>query len=103
MDKLCIAWTTFGNKLDAVVFAKALIEKKLAFCVQIDSPCTSVYNWKEKVETAEEFRVSVKFFQRNQELVEDYVDKHHPYEIPQWLVLHNIEGGEGYLQWANEI
>lgn len=47
--------TTIENRQDAERIAKALVERRLAACVQIVGPITSTYWWKGSIETAEEW------------------------------------------------
>jgi periplasmic divalent cation tolerance protein len=46
--------TTTETKADAQAIAHALVEKRLAACVQIIGPITSTYWWRGEIETAEE-------------------------------------------------
>ena len=46
--------TTTETKSDAQAIARAVVQKRLAGCVQIIGPITSTYWWQEEIETAEE-------------------------------------------------
>jgi periplasmic divalent cation tolerance protein len=54
MTKTIQVVTTAGTKADAQQIARAVVEKRLAACVQIIGPITSTYWWQGKIETAEE-------------------------------------------------
>ena len=51
--------TTTETKADAQAIARALVEKRLAGCVQIIGPITSTYWWQGEIETAEEWAASL--------------------------------------------
>ena len=51
-DKIVVL-VTCGSKADAARIAQALVDARLAACVNIvEAPVRSVYRWKGKVETA---------------------------------------------------
>jgi uncharacterized protein involved in tolerance to divalent cations len=52
--------TTVGDKDTAQQIARALVEERLAGCVQVIGPITSTYWWNEQVESAEEFLCLIK-------------------------------------------
>ena len=60
MNSYLLVQTTTNSKEAAEALASLLIGKKLAACVQISSPITSVFTWKGSVTTAEEWVVSAK-------------------------------------------
>ena len=50
--------TNLPDRESAAKLAHVLVERRLAACVNILSPCRSVYRWQGKTEDAEEFPVS---------------------------------------------
>jgi periplasmic divalent cation tolerance protein len=97
---LLVAWTTVGDRSAAENLAKTLVEKGLAACVQIDGPIRSHYVWLGKPETADEFRLNIKFIPANMAAVKKWVLENHPYEIPEWIVIRAEDVSEKYLSWA---
>ena len=95
-----IAWTTVATAADAEALAIAVIEQRLAACVQIDGPIVSYYRWKGQTERAEEFRLSIKCTINRLEELEREVLQRHPYETPEWMVVRANHVGEKYLSWA---
>jgi periplasmic divalent cation tolerance protein len=98
-----IAWTTVANRADAGRLADGIIRQNLAVCVQIDGPVTSVYRWQGKIEQAGEFRLCVKFLPAQSAALSAWVQAHHPYEVPEWIVVRASEVGEKYLSWAGAL
>jgi periplasmic divalent cation tolerance protein len=88
-----IAWTTVANRPDAERLAGEIIGRNLAVCVQID----------DQVERASEFRLCVKFLPGQSAELSTWVQSHHPYETPEWIVVRASEVGEKYLSWAGAL
>ena len=97
---LLVGWTTFSSADSAQAFARQLIREKAAACVQLDPPIRSFYEWKGEVEEDEEFRLWIKGTPVQFAKLEDFFNKHHPYDSPQWVVVGADFIEEKYLQWA---
>ena len=54
MTELIVVETTVESRQDAEKIASELVEKRLAACVQIIGPITSIYRWKGQIEKATE-------------------------------------------------
>ena len=84
--------------------ASALLERKLAACVNILSPINSLYIWDQKIHDDEEALLIVK---TRTELLKDglipAVKALHPYEVPEILALPVLLGLDSYLEWMDEV
>ena len=97
-----VVLTTSGSMDEANRLAGALVERRLAACVNVTGPITSVYRWQGKVERAEEWLLIIKTTAGVADSVADAVKELHSYELPECVVL-PIEGGsEAYLEWVGE-
>lgn len=94
--------TTFETKEEAREMSKAIIEKKLAACCSIEE-IESIYSWKNKVETAEEFQLTIKTKEPLYKQLEEFILKNHPYETPQIISIPILNGSSGYLRWIDEV
>lgn len=81
---------------------RGLVEAKLAACVNLLPGVRSIYTWKGAVEDAEEVQLLVKTTARRFEALEGFVREHHPYEVPELVVLPIEGGGASYLAWLRE-
>src|SRR6185437_5554513 len=94
-----IILTTAGSQEEAAKIAHALVERRLAACVNILPQIESVYRWQGKVETAQEWLLLIKtqteFFER----VRDAVKELHSYELPECVMLEVSDGSQKYLDW----
>ncbi|MEQ1743197.1 MAG: divalent-cation tolerance protein CutA [Candidatus Nitrotoga sp.] len=95
--------TNFPDKKGAVALAEALIAQHLAACVNVLSPCTSIYRWQGTVESADEIPVLIKTLRQHYDRVEQLIKMMHPYELPEVIMVPILNGLPAYLQWiANE-
>jgi periplasmic divalent cation tolerance protein len=94
--------TTIETKEQAQTIAKHLVEAKLAACVQIVGPITSIYRWKGKVENAPEWLCLIKTQDNLYSKVEAAIKSHHPYETPEIIAVPIVKGSKEYLQWISE-
>jgi periplasmic divalent cation tolerance protein len=98
----CVLLTTCGSEAEARKIAQALVERRLAACVNIVPQVQSVYRWEGKVESAQEWLLIVKTASAQVKQVEAAIAELHSYELPECIVL-NIKGGsERSLRWLGE-
>jgi len=102
MSEFVFLYSTFPDEASAKRVAEALVNAKLAACVNISAPMTSVYEWNGKLETGAEVAA---FIKTRRALVDDAIAiarPLHPYSVPCFLVM-PIEGGNAdYLAWARD-
>lgn len=101
-NEFCFIYSTYPDKDDALKTARMLIEKKLAACVNIYPPMTSVFMWEGNREEAAEFGCFIKTRRALAEAAIAAAWDMHPYTVPCFVVL-PIEGGNpDYLAWVRE-
>jgi periplasmic divalent cation tolerance protein len=93
-----VGLTTLGASADGVALARALVDERLAACVNVLPPMQSVYRWKGRVELDREQQLVIKTTPDRLAALESRVRALHPYELPEFLVL-SAEGSQGYLAW----
>ena len=97
-----LVWTTAGSAEEARKIAHALVDAKLAACVNIVPQIQSVYRWKEKVEEAEEWLLLIKTTDEAFGRVRDAIKQIHSYEMPEVIAFEIQEGSPEYLRWIAE-
>jgi len=102
MTAAIMVFTTVASSEEANRLAQALVEQRLAACVQIDGPITSCYRWKDAVETAAEWRLTIKTRAALYDPLEEAIRKLHSYEQPEILALPITAGSTGYMKWIEE-
>ena len=93
--------TNLPDRDSAAKLARALIEKRLAACINILSPCRSVYRWKGKIEDAEEFPMLIKTTRERYDELEAAIRAGHPYELPEIIAVPLAGGLPAYLEWVD--
>ena len=98
-----VVLVTCGSMAEARKITKAVVEKRLAACVNVVSASVeSVYRWKGKVDSAKEFLLVIKTTALRLKDLEKEVARLHSYEVPEFLVLAVEGGSKKYLAWLTE-
>ena len=92
--------TNLPDRAAAEKLAEALIDGRLAACVNILSPCRSVYRWQGKVQHDEEFPLLVKTTRERYAALEQAIRAAHPYELPEIIAVPVERGLPAYLDWV---
>lgn len=100
-ERVILIITTLPGQEEAERLAHSLVEQKLAACVNIHGPMTSVYSWKGKIEHDTERQLVIKTTAACYQAVENFIKQEHPYELPEILALPVSGGLSGYTEWVN--
>jgi periplasmic divalent cation tolerance protein len=93
--------TTVGSEEEAAKIAEALLERRLAACVQTSGPITSRYRWRDKLEQTREWQCLAKTEASLYDEVEAAIRSLHSYEEPEILAIPVLAGSVGYLDWIS--
>ncbi|NEC15128.1 divalent-cation tolerance protein CutA [Streptomyces sp. SID8014] len=94
--------TTVDTPDRAESLAAAAVEARLAACVQIVGPVTSVYRWQGAVEDAREWQLHLKTAEERYPALEEWLLRHHDYDTPEILATPVTGGSSAYLRWIAE-
>ena len=100
-DKI-VVFTTCGSEEEARKLAAALVEKRMAACVNITAPVTSVYRWKGSVEEAKEWMLIIKSRRERFDELRMVLESAHSYELPEVLAIPVVDGSPNYLAWVED-
>ncbi len=95
-----IVLTNLPDEDSARTIARLLIEQRLAACVNILSPCHSVYSWRSTLEESTEVPLLIKTTHERYAALEATLLEHHPYELPEIVAIPIVRGLPGYLDWV---
>jgi len=102
MEQAIQVVTTTETKDEAEAIGRALVEKRLAACVQVVGPISSIYWWEGEVEAADEYLCLIKSSSAAYEELEAAIKQLHPYETPEILALPVAVGSADYLRWLQK-
>lgn len=94
--------TNLPDATSAERLARALVEARLAACVNVLAPCRSVYRWQGALETADEVPVLIKTSAARYADLEAAIRAQHPYALPEIVACELTHGLPDYLKWVVE-
>jgi len=92
--------TNLPDRDSAAKLARALVEGRVAACVNVLPPCRSFYRWKGNTEDAEEFPLLIKTTRKRYAALEAAIRAGHPYELPEIIAVSVAAGFPAYLEWV---
>ena len=94
-----LVFTNLPDRAAAEKLADALVEKRVAACVNILAPCRSVYRWQGAVQRDEEHPLLIKTTEERYAALEQAIRTRHPYELPEIVAVRIERGLAAYLEW----
>ena len=94
--------TNLPDRAAAEALAARLIERRVAACVNILSPCRSVFRWEGRVQHDEEHPLLIKTTSERYAELERTILAGHPYELPEIVAVPIERGLPEYLRWLAE-
>ncbi len=101
-DDICLVLTTCPDENSAERLAEVLVEQRLAACVSAGSPAVSTYPWQGRIEREREIPLTIKTARSRVSVLTETLVAHHPYDVPEVLVLPVIDGLDDYTQWIRD-
>ena len=98
-DAAIVVLTNLPDRESAKALARALVEGRLAACVNIGAAVESIYHWQGQIETEIEVPVAIKTRQVLYSKVEAAIRNIHPYELPEIVAVPISDALPGYLDW----
>ena len=102
MQEFIVVYVTAGSPAEGDRLARALVDERLAACVNRIGPVQSVYRWEGKIEQSEEQLLIIKTQRRLFAALEKRVRELHSYSVPEIVALPIIEGSQDYLRWLGD-
>jgi periplasmic divalent cation tolerance protein len=101
MTDILIVFVTCGSSKQAEDMAKTLVTEKLAACVNVLPGIRSCFEWKDKIDWAEEVLLLIKTTKQRYQDLESRVRELHSYEVPEILAVPIEAGLKPYLEWVH--
>jgi periplasmic divalent cation tolerance protein len=99
MESLLVV-TNLPDRESAQELADLLVERRLAACVNILAPCSSVYRWQNEIQHDEEHPLLIKTAKPRYAELEAAIRANHPYELPEIIAVPIAGGLPAYLKWV---
>lgn len=94
-----VVLSTAGSQEEAERLARALVEERLAACVNLVAPLTSIYRWQGTIERASEVLLVIKTRRALATRLIARLRALHSYDVPEAVVLPITAGARPYLEW----
>jgi periplasmic divalent cation tolerance protein len=98
---LIVFTTTLSTEAEKL--AKAIIESRLAACVQIIPMITSIYVWECNIHKENESLLLIKTLPENYDALEAYINANHTYDVPEIVAVDAERVSESYLGWLSSV
>lgn len=100
--RLVVILVTASSDEEARRIGRALVEERLAACVNVVGPVTSIFRWDGRVQEEGEHLLVVKARRADVERLAARVAALHSYEVPEVLALDVAGGAAPYLAWVRD-
>lgn len=97
-----LVFSTLPGDADAPAFARALVEERLAACVNTLPPMESIYRWEGEIQRDVERQVIMKTGRDRVVALWERMRELHPYDVPEFIVVPIVDGNDAYLRWIGE-
>ena len=101
MTECVLVLTTMPADERANGLSQTLVEERLAACVNVHEPMTSIYRWQGKIEVDSERQVVIKTTREKLSALEARLRELHPYKLPELIVL-DASASDAYAAWISE-
>jgi periplasmic divalent cation tolerance protein len=91
--------STASSREEANTLASELVSRRLAACVNILGPVSSVYHWQGEIEHSEEFLLLIKSTEAQLTPIQEAIRELHSYEVPELISFTVDSGLDSYLAW----
>jgi periplasmic divalent cation tolerance protein len=101
-NEVLLVYSTFADRADAERVARAVLDEKLAACVNILAPCASIYRWQGEIAQGEEVPALFKTRLVLERRLRERIAELHAYDVPvieSW----SVSANDAAFDWiANE-
>jgi periplasmic divalent cation tolerance protein len=100
--KPVVVLTTLGPDFDARSLARAIVEARLAACVNVIDGIHSIYRWEGRVAADDEQLLLIKTTDARLDALREMLFALHPYDVPEFVVMPIESTSEAYGMWIEQ-
>ncbi|MGP1386239.1 MAG: divalent-cation tolerance protein CutA [Thainema sp.] len=101
MTTFGVVLVTTGSEEEACAIAHALVQEKLAACVNF-TQIQSVYTWQGEIQQDQEWQLLIKTDLAKFDQLAAKIQALHSYDVPEMIALPIQQGSAAYLNWMSE-
>jgi periplasmic divalent cation tolerance protein len=101
-DQVIVVLTTVASEDDASRIANALVERRLAACVNVIPGVRSIYRWHGAVQDDRELLLVIKTARVLRDALSAALTELHPYEVPEIVALDATFVAPAYARWLRD-
>ena len=98
-DSFCMVYVTVPDSELGESLARGALEAALVACVNILPGIESHFWWEGHIEMSAEVLLILKTTRNKISALEEFILSHHPYEVPEFIVIDISSGNRRYLDW----
>lgn len=102
MSPALLVFTTLPDQETAENLGRQMVEARLAACVNVMSPCRSIYRWQDALHADGEVPLIIKTTAARYPDLESWLRQNHPYELPEVVAVNIASGLPAYLDWVDQ-
>jgi len=102
-NELVVATTTTNTEREAKMLASLFVQERIAACVQIIPKIHSVYEWEGDIHDDQEYLLMIKTREDLVGKLKRMLEKHHSYEVPEFIVTPVIDTTDMYMEWMRDV
>ncbi len=102
LPEVVMVFCTCGTQEEAIRIATAVVEERLAACVNVVPGIESIYRWQGAVERASELLLLIKTTEAQLDALRDRIQALHSYDTPEVVAVPVVGGSEKYIAWLRQ-
>lgn len=99
MSDIALVHATFADAAEAERIGSDMVDRRLAACVNLLGPCTSIYRWQGAVERGDEYRALFKTTPELARELADAIAAAHSYDLPV-IEIWPVAAGDAVIDWV---
>jgi len=100
MSDVVLVLSTVPDDESAEKLVRTLVDERLAACINMSSPMSSIYRWQGQIERDVERQLTIKTTRENLPALHARLLELHSYELPEFIVIDVSAGSSDYLAWV---